>query len=236
MTKTNIFADTIADNRYIAKAQLTKAIFESQEQWDEYTRVIDVLAISAWNSLNHKTDENLLGAALAGLFGFFGSEIKATAPMQRRFILSCVQVKREQSVAMKKARKALRNASDLLKEEELKEVKDETAIKVFKDKVEEAKAEVARLESEPNNVWYNKTPLLTTDRKHATDKCRKLIEDTMADVMAERDMMTAEELQEEAIQLKAARKARKQIKEQAKKDDATTMPTMNDIPAEELNK
>ena len=220
MTITNKFATIIADNRYKAdkKAeviQLVKDNFASEEQWNEYVRVIDVLAISAWNSLNRKTDNTLFGAALAGLFDFFGTDAKATVSMQKRFVLACVQVKKEQSVAMKKAKKALNSATDMLKEEEAKEDKSETAIKVFKDKVVEAEAEVVRLANEPNNTWFKKTPLLTSDYKHATEKCRKLIEDTMADIIAERELMTAEELQEEALQLKAARKARQQMKAQA---------------------
>ena len=221
ITMTNNFATIIADNRYKAdkKAdiiQLNKDHFASEDKWNEYTRVVDVLAISAWKSLNSKTDTDVLGAALAGLFDFFGSDAKATVAMQKRFVLACVQVKKEQSVAMKKAKKALSNATDMLKEEQAKESKDETAIKVFEGKVAEAQAEVARLANEPNNVWFKKTPLLTSDYKHATEKCRKLIEDTMADIIAERELMTIEELQEEALQLKAARKARQQMKAQAK--------------------
>ena len=79
----------------------------------------------------------------------------------------------------------------------------------------EAQAEVVRLANEPNNVWFKKTPMLTSDYKHATEKCRKLVEDTMADIIAERELMTAEELQAEALALKADRKARKQMKAQA---------------------
>lgn len=216
-TMTNNFATIIADNRYVAGSQLTKDNFDSQDQWDNYTRVMDALAISAWNALQSKDDGQILGAALASLFDFFGVEAKATVPMQKRITLACVQVKREQSVAMKKARKALNNAKSMLAEEQGKSEKDETAIKVFEKKVEEAKSEVERLASEPMNVWYNKTPMLTPDRKHASVKCRKLVEDTIADIIAERELMTAEELQAEALALKAERKARRQMKSESNK-------------------
>ena len=214
-TMSNEYATIINDNRYIANAQLT-ADDLGPTMWKDYRQVCDVIAISAWKSLSDKSaDTDILGAALAGLFDFFGSDAKATVPMQKRFILACVQVRKEQSVAMKKARKALREARNVLEEEEAREDKDETMIQVLQAKVDEAQEEVTRLEGEPMNVWFNKTPMLDTTRKHASAKCRKLIEDTMADVMAERALMTIEEMQEEALQLKAARKARKQMKAQA---------------------
>lgn len=214
-TMSNEYATIINGNRYIANAQLT-ADDLGPTMWKEYRQVCDVIAISAWKSLSDKSaDTDILGAALAGLFDFFGSDAKATVPMQKRFILACVQVRKEQSVAMKKARKALREARNVLEEEEAREDKDETRIQILQAKVDEAQEEVTRLEGEPMNVWFNKTPMLDTTRKHASAKCRKLIEDTMADVMAERALMTIEEMQEEALQLKAARKARKQMKAQA---------------------
>ena len=214
-TMSNEYATIINDNRYIANAQLT-ADDLGPTMWKEYRQVCDVIAISAWKSLSDKSaDTDILGAALAGLFDFFGSDAKATVPMQKRFILACVQVRKEQSVDMKKARKALREARNVLEEEEAREDKNETMIQILQAKVDEAQEEVTRLEGEPMNVWFNKTPMLDTTRKHASAKCRKLIEDTMADVMAERALMTIEEMQEEALQLKAARKARKQMKAQA---------------------
>lgn len=214
-TMSNEYATIINDNRYIANAQLT-ADDLGPTMWKEYRQVCDVIAISAWKSLSDKSaDTDILGAALAGLFDFFGSDAKATVPMQKRFVLACVQVRKEQSVAMKKARKALREARNVLEEEEAREDKNETMIQILQAKVDEAQEEVTRLEGEPMNVWFNKTPMLDTTRKHASAKCRKLIEDTMADVMAERALMTIEEMQEEALQLKAARKARKQMKAQA---------------------
>lgn len=214
-TMSNEYATIINDNRYIANAQLT-ADDLGPTMWKEYRQVCDVIAISAWKSLSDKSaDTDILGAALAGLFDFFGSDAKATVPMQKRFILACVQVRKEQSVAMKKARKALREARNVLEEEEAREDNNETMIQILQAKVDEAQEEVTRLEGEPMNVWFNKTPMLDTTRKHASAKCRKLIEDTMADVMAERALMTIEEMQEEALQLKAARKARKQMKAQA---------------------
>lgn len=211
----NIYAETIAENRYIASAQLS-ADDMSAKTWKQYRQLCDNIAIAAWRSL-HKSadkDDNTLGLSLTGLFAFFGSDAKATMPMQKRFVLACVAVKKEQSVAMKAARKVLRNAKIAL-DEAVEAEKDEATIATLTEAVETAQAEVERLESEPMNVWYQKTPMLDSTRKHANAKCRKLIEDTIADIMAERELMTVEELQAEALALKAERKARKQMKAQA---------------------
>lgn len=215
-TMHNEYANIINDNRFMANSQLT-ADDMGPTMWKEYRQVCDIIAISAWKSLSDKSaNTDILGAALAGLFDFFGTDAKATVPMQKRFILACVQVKKEQSVAMKRARKALREAKNVLDEELTREDKDEAMVEILQKKVDEAQDEVTRLEGEPMNVWYNKIPMLDSSRKHASAKCRKLIEDTMADIMTERELMTIEELQEEALQLKAARKARQQMKAQAK--------------------
>lgn len=215
MTTTNIFAETIADNRFIASAQLT-ADDLGPTSWKQYRQLCDNIALASWRSL-HKTtadDDNTLGLSLTGLFQFFGTDAKATMPMQKRFVLACVSVKKEQSQAMKDARKALRTAKAAL-EQATEDNKDAAVIAALSASVDSAQAEVERLTAEPMNIWYTKTPMLDNTKKHASARCRKLIEDTIADIMAERELMTAEELQEEALQLKAARKARKQMKEQA---------------------
>lgn len=205
-TITNEFANTIIDNRYMAIAQLT-ADDMGPTSWKQYRQLCDNIAIAAWKSIT-TNDDNIIGLSLSGLFAFFGSDAKATAPMQKRLLLSCVSVKKYQSDEMKKARKALREAKIALEEAD-----EETD--ALKQAVTDAEAEVARLKSEPNNEWYEKTPMLDKTKKHANAKCRKLIEDTIADIITERSLMTVEELQEEALALKAARKAKKQAKAQA---------------------
>ena len=162
----------------------------------------------------------MLGTSLTGLFAFFDSDAKANSAMQRRLVLACVSVRKEQSVPMKKARKALKEATIALDEANSVENPDTETINALTEAVETAKAEVERLESEPMNVWYQKTPMLDTTKKHASAKCRKLIEDTIADIIAERELMSIEDLQQEALQLKAERKARKQAKAEAEKANA----------------
>lgn len=213
---TNEYANTIIDNRYIAIAQLT-ADDMGPTSWKQYRQLCDNIAIAAWKSLTTNDNDNIVGMSLSGLFSFFGSDARATAPMQKRMLLSCVSVKKCQSDAMKAARKALRDAKIALEEYE-EDANNLTNIRSGLElAVENAKAEVERLESEPHNVWYEKTPMLDKTKKHATAKCRKLIEDTIADIITERSLMTVEELQEEALQLKAARKARKQAQNKEEK-------------------
>lgn len=221
-TTNNIYAETITDNRWIAELQLSENDM-SAKNWKQYRQLCDNVAISAWRSLHKSADKNdsLLGTSLTGLFAFFGSDAKATSPVQKRFMLACVTVKREQSLAMKDARKALRKATIGLDEAESAETPDAELISKLTEEKKSAEELVDKLKLEPNNVWYNKVPMLDKSRKHASAKCRKLIEDTMADILAERELMTAEELQKEALQLKAERKARKQAKAEAQKNAET---------------
>ena len=226
----NEFANIIADNRYIATAQLT-ADDMSPATWTQYRQLCDNIAIAAWKSLHKSADDNIVGLSLTGLFTFFGSDAKATPPMQKRITLACVNIRKKQSDAMKQARADYRDAKKLVDkyadDNAAKEYADElgadwTISKVrdlVKAQAEKAENLVAELKTISGNEWFEKTPMLDTSKKHATAKCRKLIEDTIADIMAERELMTIEELQEEALQLKAARKARQQMKKANEKSE-----------------
>ena len=220
-TITNEYAQTIIDNRWIATAQLD-ADDMGKTAWKQYRQICDNIAIASWNSLCHKTDaeDNTLALSVSALFALVESDAKAIPAMQKRFILACVTYKKEQSIAMKKARKMLKDDKAKLEEAQEAEIKDETYITIMLEKVEADKAEIERLEGEPMNVWYNKTPNLTKDRKHATPKCRKFIEDTLADILTERSLMTVEELQKEAQELADQRKGRKIRKEKEAKAKA----------------
>lgn len=212
----NEYGNTIIDNRWMANSQLT-ADDMGPTMWKQYRQLCDNIAIASWKSLSLADDGNIVGMSLAGLLTFFGSDAKATTDKQKRIMLACVSMKKEQSQAMKDARKVLRNAKIALEEYDANAEGAAIIMADLQAKVDAAQAEVERLESEPKNVWYHKVPMLDSTRKHATAKCRKFIEDTIADILSERALMTIEELQEEALQLKAARKARKQMKEQNEK-------------------
>ena len=216
----NEYGNTIIDNRWMANSQLT-ADDMGPTAWKQYRQLCDNIAIASWKSLSLADDGNIVGMSLAGLLTFFGSDAKATTDKQKRIMLACVSVKKMQSVDMKKARKALREAKVALDEYDADAEGAAVILADLQAKVDTAQAEVERLESEPMNVWYNKIPMLDSTRKHATAKCRKYIEDTIADILSERELMTIEELQEEAIQLKAARKARKQMKEKQEKAEVS---------------
>lgn len=228
----NEYANIITDNRYIATAQLT-ADDMSPATWAQYRQLCDNIAIAAWKSLHKSADDNIVGMSLAGLIAFFGAEFKATTHIQKRITIACVNIRKKQSEAMKKAHADYRDAKKLQEkysdEEAAKEyaatlgeeVTVEKVQETMKAQVEKAEALIAELKTISGNEWFEKTPMLDASKKHATAKCRKLIEDTIADIMAERELMTIEELQEEALQLKAARKARQQMKKANEKAECT---------------
>lgn len=221
MTNTNIFADKINENRYIAAVQLT-ADDMGKETWEQYRQIVDSLAIAAWRDLCGKKTKETIGLCTTGLLAFFGVDAKATSTIQRRLQLCCVTVKREQSVKMKNAKKDLTNAKKSLAAMEEKRDEDpeneelNTAVQVAQALVDECEEKVEELTLEPGNVWYNHTPMLDSSKLHASTKCRKLIEDTIADLINERSLMSYEDLVAEAEALKAERKARKKAKEAAK--------------------
>lgn len=215
----NAYAEIINENRGKASSQLT-ADDMSPKTWLQYRRLCDTLAKSAWASIvNHETDEEV-GLALTGLFAFFGSNAKATGPIKRRFITACVAIKTERSDEMKAARRTLSTAKKAL--DVAKEAgKSEEIITAKTNSVKEAEAEVERLKGISWNEYLVRTPMLDSTKMHASAKCRKIIEDTMSDLFLERSLMTTEELEQEALQLKAERKARKQMKA-IKKAEANT--------------
>ena len=219
----NDYANIITDNRFIAKAQLT-ADDMGPTVWKQYRQLCDNIAIASWDSLCNRTnpDDNTVGLSLTGLFQFFGSDAKATIDMQNRFLLACVKVKKMQSEAMKQARKNLRSAKTLLEEAQDAVPVDENVVKLYQQKVQECEETITRMESESHNVWYDKTPMLDKTFTHATPQCRKLIEDTMADIITERALMTVEAKRQEKQRLDDERKGRNiRKKKEAKAQNET---------------
>lgn len=224
----NDYATIIAENRYIALAQLTADDFTSTETtkaselWKQYRQLCDNLAVACWNSLNpgKDTDENLAGMSLAGLFRFFGTDAKAIPMYQNRILLACVTITRKQSDAMKKARKE-KSAAKKKYEEAVESKASEEKIAELKKDYDAKEAIVDEMAGQPHNVWYDKKPMLDKSMKHATPKCRKLIEDTIADIMTERAMMTDEDKAKEKQALEDQRKGREiRQKQEAKQAQA----------------
>lgn len=208
-------AEIIADNRWMAKEQLDLDDM-GKTLWKQYCQLCDNIAKESWNSLNGEYDENILATSLKLLFNFFGCDAKAVPSVQKRFLLACVRNKTYNSDAMKDAKKALRKAKVAFND-----ATDEKVKETLKVDVDNAQAEVNRLEAMPKQCWKDLAPLLDKTQEHATRECRKLIEDAMADLIKERSLMTAEEKAAEALALKMARKANKQIAQQKK--DAETI-------------
>lgn len=208
-------AEIIADNRW-TKTQLDMDDM-GKTLWKQYLQLCDNVAKESWNSLNKKADENVLATSLTLLFSFFGCDAKAVPAVQKRFLLACVAIRNKKSDEMKKANKALKDARAALEDRE-----NDDNLEKLEIEVEKAKDEVARLKALPKNDYSDPTPLMDKDRKHATRDCRKKIEDAMHDLIAERSLMTAEELAAEALALKMTRKANKKAKAQAKDAEVIT--------------
>lgn len=209
----NMYFDSIVENRRTVY-QLT-ADDMSASSWKQYRQLCDNLAKAAWNSLRKKSnDDNIVGLSLSGLFAFFDLDLKAMPEYQNRILLACIDYKRYRSEEMKEARKALTKAKSALADAIEAKEEDTDALK---SAVDDAEAEVARLKSIPGNEYFDPIPLLDKDKIHAKAVCRKYIEDAICDFATEHEMKSAEQLAEEALALKMARKARKKIKAQEEK-------------------
>ena len=229
--------NTIIDNRYIAKAQLTRDDM-TQAQWDEYRALCDAAAFEAYRIATQRCDIDNSATCLYQLLKFFDpTAAKALhfAGYRTRLMMAAIERKREKSVALKNAEKILRANKEqvdgfttlregmdgddaqvrILNEQtgvkELWNVKMvDDAIEAWEKRVREQQEVVDKLYAQPKNCWYDFKPMLNKDRLHASEKCRKAIEDVIADILTERQFMTVEDLQAEAAQIKAARKARKE--------------------------
>ena len=194
----NDYASVIADNRWIAGAQLTGDDFTSTETtkasvlWKQYRQTCDILVNAYWDSLKpgQAIDDDLVGTAIAGLFQFFGTDAKATTANRNRLLTCCVTFTRNQSDAMKEARKDKKKAKDAYDKAKENEESEERIAELKAD-YDAKTAIVEDMEAQPHNVWYDKKPLRDKNKK-ATMKCRKLIEDEIADIMTERANMSEE--------------------------------------------
>lgn len=233
--KTNEMGSKIIENRYIGKVQLNADDMGGTgcSTWKNYTQLCDNVVRESWKRLIGKgVDADTLGISVTGLFTLFGVEAKATPAYQNR--LMCVVIERipQKSDTLKNAIKA---KSEAKKAYDAALAGDNAAlIEGSRVALETRKAEVDALYLEPNHYWFEKNPMLDKKtRKHATEKARKAIEDEIADIINERDLMTLEELEAEAQRLADERKGRiirKREEAKAKKQaeaEATTTEATN---------
>lgn len=207
-TITNEYAIAIIDNRWMGKTQLTADDLGAGKVWKQYRQLCDNIVIAAYDSLTGKgKDANTLGITITALFNFFEVDCKATPEYQNRLVASTIMRKPHRSDALKNANKAKR-AAKAKWEDAILDEKSETEIADLKTAYDEATATVEALMAEPHNFWYDLEPMLDKTKKHATPAGRKAIEDCIADIINQRAMMTAEELQAEAQRLADERKGR----------------------------
>ena len=210
MKTTNTYGATIVENRYIGKVQLNADDLGGAEcsTWAQYRQLCDNVVCAAYNRLvGRGVDENILGLSVSALFDFFGVDAKATHEYQARLLATTIARKTQRSQILKDKVKAKRLAKEAL-ENAIAEEKPEEEIATLQEVYDNLVAEVDTLYTEPHNFWYELVPMLDKSRKHATAQARKAIEDTIADIINERELMTVEELQAEAKRLADERKGR----------------------------
>lgn len=217
--KTNAITAKIVDYRYIGKAQLNADDMGGIgcSTWDEYLKVCNVLAVEAWNhTMGKASDENFVNTCVAGLLDFFGISYTDSKKYTPRILAMLVGRKANRSDTLRDAIKD-KSAARKAWEQAIVDEKDETEVQALKEVYEKAKDEVDSLYAEPNNYWFDPAPMFDKRTKKATDKARKALEDTCADIFTERQFLSADELQKEAQALADQRKGRKlRQKEEAK--------------------
>lgn len=217
--KTNELGAKIMENRYIGKVQLTADDLGGSgcKAWAQYRILCDNIVLASYARLHGKgVDSDALGASVAALFSCFGTDAKATAAYQNRLMVATINRKANRSDTLRDAIKD-KNAAKKAWDEAIATEKTEAEINSAKADFESKKQIVDDLYLKPNHYWFDLVPMLDNTKKHATDKARKAIEDIIADIIAERDMMTIEELQAEAQRLADERKGRELRKKAAEK-------------------
>lgn len=221
--KTNNFGSLIIDNRFIGKTQLNADDLGGAgcSTWAQYRQLCDNIVTASYDRLHGKgVDSNALGMSVAGLFTLFEVEAKATPEYQHRLMVAVINRKPQRSQALKDASKATKEAKaewEKALEAELSEVE----ISEAEEKYTECKDAEQALYAEPKNYWFELVPMLDKTKKHATAQARKAIEDVIADIITERELMTVEELQAEAKRLADERKGRDLRKKQEAKQAKT---------------
>lgn len=214
--------NTIIENRYIGKIQLTADDMGGVgcKNWETYRVICDKLAVEAYNhAVGRSVDNTLIGTCIAGLFDFFGIQVTDSSAYHARILAIMVERKAQYSDAYKNARKDKNAAKKALDEAIAKEL-PEDEVEELREKFDELKATLEALALEPHNYWFDPVPMLDKSKKHATAKARKALEDTCADILTERQFMSAEELQAEAQRLADERKGRKMRKKAEAKAEA----------------
>lgn len=211
MSNINTVSNLIVENRYIAKLQLTADDMGGAgcKTWNDYRLTCDKLAKEAYNKVvGRSVDANLIGVLTAGLFEFFGIKVADSSAYHARILAALVVRKPQTSQALKDARKAKKLAKDIW-DKAVEEGKSEEEIATFKTAYDNCCDTVDNLMLEPHNYWKDFVPMLDRSKKHATAEARKALEDVCADIINEREFMSAEELEAEAQRLADERKGRK---------------------------
>ena len=209
--KTTTMTNTILENRYIGKVQLTADDMGGIgcDNWNQYRQLCDNLAIAAYkHAVGRAVNKEMLGVCVAAAFDFFGVETVDSSKYHARILANMVERKPQTSQNLKDARKA-KTAAKKAWEKAILDDESEEKQNEFKAIYEECCEKLDELYLEPNNYWFDLVPMLDRSKRHATAKARKALEDVCADIINERELMSVEELQAEAVRLADERKGRK---------------------------
>lgn len=226
--KTNAMGSKIIDNRFIGKVQLNADDMGGVgcSTWTQYVKLCDNIVFEAWKRLHGKgVDSDTMGVSVAGLFTLFGVDVKATPAYQNRLMAAVINRKAQRSQALKDATKAKREAKEAYEKAVAEERTEDAA--TLKAAFDARTSALEALYLESGNYWFELQPMLDNTRKHASSAARKSIEDVIADIIAERDLMTIEELQAEAQALADERKGRALRKKEEAKAAKKTTTTAN---------
>ncbi|HAU84935.1 MAG TPA: hypothetical protein DCW90_05365 [Lachnospiraceae bacterium] len=224
-TTTTVFGEMVQLNR-MTIAQLTADIFKAS-QWREYTELCDNLVKESYSHVCGYRKSDRISPLIHKLFQLMGCNAKIMDYYKPRFIMACVEIKRFKSEELKAAEKKLKEDKEeldfamMMLKDVGKDSKEfwENNVEYWEDTVGTQQEIVNALYETPEHCYNIYAPRLDTTKHHANKKARKLIEDTMADILTERSWMTIEQLQAEAAMLKARRKEAKKNKETEKNSE-----------------
>ena len=244
----NTMKNTIVENRYIGKVQLTADDMGGVgcDTWNQYRQLSDNLAKAAWNhAMGKEVDREVLGVCVSALFNFFDVETVDSSKYHARILAMLVERKPQSSQALKDARRmksefkkaydyAMGNEEQIAADNPIiinytlkRQFEEDVVIYRRFNTIEELKTaydqvcdDLADLYLKPMHFWYDPVPMLDKSKKHATAKARKALEDTCADIINERAFMSAEELAQEYQELADRRAGAKARKKKEEKGKA----------------
>lgn len=214
-------AEISANNRFTVD-QLKKEDFHNDLAWSDYQQTVNALVTAAWKAYNGKDQAVEIATCSIKLFALFGVDCKATPAWTRRLTLCCIGYKTMYSPEYKTLRANVEKAREKLEETKSNPVEKSmidaatvAEIQTLENLIKAGELKLEAMRHEPGHVWKEFYPLLNNKRDKALKSAFKRIEDTLADIRTERDLMTDLDRMIEKETLKTERKVRDRVKAMA---------------------